>query len=481
MSLIQCPECGFSVSQTAPSCPNCGCKIADNLTTCKECGRTILKTSRGCPSCHCVNDDFVEQIEETENTLAEEQQKALKNRYAQVLLDEKKGRYKNALDAVNVLLLEYPQSKTFQDLKKRIVTKYVSKCLENADLNIRIRKYDEAMQFVEDGLLADRNNADLKKMMAKINKKKQGKTIKRLLQFLIFVLLVLGGIAIFWILKVTQPTKEREAWAQVVRFDQMKNPDSLEVVLERFMQEYRNGDQYPRAESMLTTLKKDRSDWQQALNKGTFKAFDNYCGQHNRGYYYVQAMEKRDSAMFYEAYSRHASKEIADDEYKALIQRYIDEFSDDEKGNGYRGKYLEKARQIAAELKDATMSSKEIDSVEELIRNHFKALSRQDEKGLLNTIADRLDLYVNQREATKADVVNYMNKLHGGDVTFLFLHPDKFRVEKVDSGDGTMVYNVKFNLIYDVETIDNMRTTLVYKGVAIVNKKLKIVKLIMSE
>ena len=180
MSLIQCPECGFSVSQTAPSCPNCGCKIADNLTTCKECGRTILKTSRECPSCHCVNENFVEHTEETDNTLAEEQQKALKSRYAQVLVDEKKGRYKNALDAVNVLLLEYPQSKTFQDLKKRIVAKYVSKCLENADLNIRIRKYDEAMQLVEDGLLADRNNADLKKMMVKINKKKQGKTIKRL-------------------------------------------------------------------------------------------------------------------------------------------------------------------------------------------------------------------------------------------------------------------------------------------------------------
>lgn len=39
MALIQCPECGWSVSDRAQSCPKCGCPVNVNGACCPYCGR----------------------------------------------------------------------------------------------------------------------------------------------------------------------------------------------------------------------------------------------------------------------------------------------------------------------------------------------------------------------------------------------------------------------------------------------------------
>jgi len=47
MSLIQCPECGGMISDTAPSCPHCGMDIDH----CKECDALLPSTAKFCPQC----------------------------------------------------------------------------------------------------------------------------------------------------------------------------------------------------------------------------------------------------------------------------------------------------------------------------------------------------------------------------------------------------------------------------------------------
>ncbi len=46
MALINCPECGHQVSNTAKSCPNCGTPI-DTAMHCPKCGSTNVKTISG--------------------------------------------------------------------------------------------------------------------------------------------------------------------------------------------------------------------------------------------------------------------------------------------------------------------------------------------------------------------------------------------------------------------------------------------------
>lgn len=53
MALINCPECGRQVSDSAVSCPNCGTPINKSNTQkfCKYCGEIIDRECVVCPKC----------------------------------------------------------------------------------------------------------------------------------------------------------------------------------------------------------------------------------------------------------------------------------------------------------------------------------------------------------------------------------------------------------------------------------------------
>ena len=49
MALIQCPECKKEISDSAPSCPNCGVPISQgsesNMRMCKKCKRETIHSA----------------------------------------------------------------------------------------------------------------------------------------------------------------------------------------------------------------------------------------------------------------------------------------------------------------------------------------------------------------------------------------------------------------------------------------------------
>ena len=58
MSLIQCPNCGQSISDKAVVCPHCNYRnanISTDKVTCQECGEDYDNTQSFCPSCGCPN------------------------------------------------------------------------------------------------------------------------------------------------------------------------------------------------------------------------------------------------------------------------------------------------------------------------------------------------------------------------------------------------------------------------------------------
>ena len=51
MPLINCPDCGQKISDSARDCKNCGFPIADNLIVCAECKTKSWNTNEICPEC----------------------------------------------------------------------------------------------------------------------------------------------------------------------------------------------------------------------------------------------------------------------------------------------------------------------------------------------------------------------------------------------------------------------------------------------
>lgn len=53
MSLINCPNCGQSISKKASLCPKCGYALNDKKIICRECKSEYSGTLSACPSCGC--------------------------------------------------------------------------------------------------------------------------------------------------------------------------------------------------------------------------------------------------------------------------------------------------------------------------------------------------------------------------------------------------------------------------------------------
>lgn len=51
MALIQCPECGNTISDKASTCPKCGYPLINLQVTCPECQSTVDAKATVCPEC----------------------------------------------------------------------------------------------------------------------------------------------------------------------------------------------------------------------------------------------------------------------------------------------------------------------------------------------------------------------------------------------------------------------------------------------
>ena len=52
MSLIQCRNCGHSISDKAERCPKCGAPV-EHIINCPECGEPMHSNDKCCPNCGC--------------------------------------------------------------------------------------------------------------------------------------------------------------------------------------------------------------------------------------------------------------------------------------------------------------------------------------------------------------------------------------------------------------------------------------------
>ncbi|MBQ8576015.1 MAG: hypothetical protein IJ447_08225 [Clostridia bacterium] len=51
MALINCPDCGKEVSDSAKNCIHCGCVLKQNLVKCPECGNEAPEGTKTCAKC----------------------------------------------------------------------------------------------------------------------------------------------------------------------------------------------------------------------------------------------------------------------------------------------------------------------------------------------------------------------------------------------------------------------------------------------
>ena len=117
-----------------------------------------------------------------------------------------------------------------------------------------------------------------------------------------------------------------------------------------------------------------------------------------------------------------------------------------------------------------------------LFTTYFNALAQMDESALSSTLAPVLTSFLHRANATKADVSQYMKRLHEADVTKIEFAPNgDWAIEKVKLADGLYAYNVNFTVAQHTERgEEGPKSSSVFKVTASVSPEGRITELNMK-
>ena len=258
--------------------------------------------------------------------------------------------------------------------------------------------------------------------------------------FVIALIVVFLGI---YFMKTQEKQNELRAYMNAIQ-------SSEPLVLQNFLDMYADAprEHCDSIKKHLEVLKKVDSDWTDALVHNTKFSFQQYISRYPQSVHNVEAKLKIDSLDW-----ATADKENTAEAYKA----YIDEHQD--------GAYYDEAHAKYEQLEAQKVTAEDRLLVNQVFSTYFNALAQRDESGLSSTLAPVLTSFLHRQNATIADVLQYMQKIHEDDIEKIVFTPNNdWAIEKQQQSDDRYAIVVKFTVAQHMERTDDSRETdVVYK------------------
>lgn len=206
--------------------------------------------------------------------------------------------------------------------------------------------------------------------------------------------------------------------------------------------------------SHLEALQRADSDWADALVSNTSYAFERFLKLHPQSIHSVEADIKIDSLDWIAALNENTI-----DAFQAYLNRHND------------GSYYDEARAKLEQLESQKLSPDERQMVIQTCTAYFNALAQMDEAALSATLAPVMTSFLHRANATKDDVIQYMQKLHEPDINSMEFTPNgDWNVEKLVLSEGHILFKTTFTVAQNIERSDESReNSAVYKVTAVVN------------
>ena len=277
--------------------------------------------------------------------------------------------------------------------------------------------------------------------------------------FVIALIVVFLG---YYFYQVTERDNELRAYENAVQSDQ---PAVLQNFLDMF------GNQAPRAhcdtiQAHLKALKQLDIDWENAVASGLKAEIEKYMKLHPNSIHKVEANLRIDSIDWLAACQADTPES-----YQAYLAAHPD------------GTYLDEARNAFEALDAQQVKPEDKTMISELFTIYFTALANSDEPALTQTLANIMTSFLHKEGATKADVIQYMEKLHETDITKMdFTMNNDWKIEKQQESEGLYTYSVDFSVDQKMERSDDSKERFVtYKVQATVSPDCKISSLNMKK
>ena len=276
---------------------------------------------------------------------------------------------------------------------------------------------------------------------------KQEKRHTPLIIGFIFALIVCA--VCFYFYNDAKSSKEAEAYEFA-----MKSNDPL--VLQTYLDNYKDASQahLDSITARLETLKRVDNDWNNALVSGSKQALLDYLSKHPDSGHKAEAEQKIDSIDWAEAQKANSMD---------LLQAYLAEHPN--------GEYVDQANDALKKLKTKTIQPEDKTLVSSVMRQFFQAISSRNELGFDGCVAPTLSNFLGKQDATKTDVITFMNKIYKDDITSMkWRLNNDYKIDKKEVGDEQYEYTVNFSALQEIDRTDSSKEKETrYKIKAVIN------------
>lgn len=379
MAIIKCPECGRQISDKAPVCPNCGVEIAGKIIKCPQCGEIYFRDQEMCPNCHHMTRTSG-QVGYGDTTSAPSKPTATPQAVTTNSNDASASRQ---------------QATTGRPTPPPITPK-----------------------------------KEPSTQAAKAKKKSHGPLIVAFI-----IALAICGVC-FYFYSNAKSNKEEESYEFA-----MKSDDPL--VLQTYLDNNRDApaDHIQAVTARLEELKRQDTDWTNAVVSGSKAALEEYLAKHPDSEHKVEAVHKIDSLDWVDASNKNTVE---------ALQAYLDAHDE--------GEHVDEAQTAIKNLKAKTVQADEKTMITSVFRHFFQAINAKSEGDLEATVAPILTNFLGKPDAIKADVVTFMHKIYKDDITSMTwrLNND-YKIDKKEVGDEEYQYTVSFSALQDINRTDDTK------------------------
>lgn len=265
----------------------------------------------------------------------------------------------------------------------------------------------------------------------------RGKRKTTLLIASFLIALLVAGVG-FYFYSNAKTTKEKEAYTFAMASDDPfvlqtyldNNPDAPESHIKSVM-------------ARLDFIRQQDEDWANALASGSRTALEDYMAKHPDNDHSMEAKHKIDSIDWAEAVKANTI---------AAMQQYLIRHAN--------GEHVDEAHDAIKEIKTNTVQEEDLRLVSQSVRHFFQSLNARDEVGLQTSVTPIISNFLGKANATRADVVTFMNKIYKEDVTAMTWSVNNdYEITKKEIGDEQYEYTVGFSAIQKIERSDPDKET----------------------
>lgn len=289
------------------------------------------------------------------------------------------------------------------------------------------------------------------------SRRKKAAIAALIISVVIVLIMVFLGI---YFLKNQDRQEEERAYTSAVK-------STEPLVLQNYLNMYADAPKAHRdsVKMILNQLKKVEDDWRDAVVNNSRDGFERFVKKYPQSSHNVEAAIKIDSLDWVAAKNENTAESF---------KKYMEAHDD--------GSYYDEARLNYEQLEAQKVKPEDRLVISQLFTTYFNALAQMDESALSSTLAPVLTSFLHRANATKADVSQYMKRLHEADVTKIEFAPNgDWAIEKVKLADGLYAYNVNFTVAQHTERGEGgPKSSSVFKVTASVSPEGRITELNMK-